>query len=103
MIQAAPIPAHHLALRGVSLAYAGALPCRNILDGVDFTVPRGAFVVLCGPSGAGKSTLLRLFCRLDEPLRGQVLLCGQGVKTLPAGAAARPPVAFHCRLRIVVH
>ena len=29
------------------------------LDGVSFSIPAGAFAVLCGPSGCGKSTLLR--------------------------------------------
>ncbi|MDR2156665.1 MAG: ATP-binding cassette domain-containing protein [Clostridiales Family XIII bacterium] len=29
------------------------------LDGIDLSVEKGAFVVLCGPSGCGKTTLLR--------------------------------------------
>ncbi|MDR1735145.1 MAG: ATP-binding cassette domain-containing protein [Oscillospiraceae bacterium] len=29
------------------------------LDGINLTVPTGAFAVLCGPSGCGKTTLLR--------------------------------------------
>jgi len=102
MPQAAPSPAAHLALHSVSFAYAGALPCRNILDGVDLAVPRGAFVVLCGPSGAGKSTLLRLFCRLEEPQAGQVLLCGQGVETLPP-ARLRRRVSYLQQTPTVVH
>jgi putative ABC transport system ATP-binding protein len=77
-------PAQHLALRGVFFAYAQAEPSRTILDHADLDVPRGAFVLLTGPSGAGKSTLLRLFCRLEEPQAGQVLLGGIGVETLPA-------------------
>ena len=30
------------------------------LDGLDLTVKKGEFLVICGPSGCGKSTLLRL-------------------------------------------
>lgn len=75
-------PAQHLALRGVVFSHAGA--ARAILSNADLDVPRGAFVLLTGPSGAGKSTLLRLFCRLEEPQAGQVLLDGLGVDALPA-------------------
>lgn len=32
----------------------------NALDGVDFEINKGEFVVILGPSGAGKSTLLNL-------------------------------------------
>lgn len=81
----------HLALRDVCFAYppapaaTGGSPqsSRSILHNAGLDVPRGAFVLLTGPSGAGKSTLLRLFCRLEEPQAGQVLLDGQGVNSLP--------------------
>lgn len=80
-------PAHHLALRGVDFSYADSSsppsPSRRILRSAHMSVPRGAFVLLTGPSGAGKSTLLRLFCRLEEPQAGQVLIDGLGVTALP--------------------
>jgi len=76
----------HLALAGVSFAHPGGRP---ILDGADVSVPRGSFVLLTGPSGAGKSTLLRLFCRLEEPQAGQVLLDGQPVSGLPPAQLRR--------------
>jgi len=80
-------PARHLALRGVSFSYAGT--SRAILDNADLDVPRGAFVLLTGPSGAGKSTLLRLFCRLEEPQAGQVLLGDQPMDALPPARLRR--------------
>jgi putative ABC transport system ATP-binding protein len=83
-------PEPHLALRGVRFAYppapcspSGQTPGRLILDSADLDVPHGAFALLSGPSGAGKSTLLRLFCRLEEPQEGAVLLRGQTVNGLP--------------------
>ncbi|MBU1040073.1 MAG: ATP-binding cassette domain-containing protein [Proteobacteria bacterium] len=83
----------HLALVSVSFAHAGNPACpgpgRAILDGASLQVPRGAFVLLTGPSGAGKSTLLRLFCRLEEPQTGQVLLDGQPVSALPPAQLRR--------------
>ena len=83
----------HLALARVSFAHPGttgaAAAGRAILDQADLQVPRGAFVLLTGPSGAGKSTLLRLFCRLEEPQTGQVLLDGQDVAALPPARLRR--------------
>ncbi len=89
----------HLALEQVRFAHpcppggenSGAPRC--ILDGADLALERGDFAVLRGPSGAGKSTLLRLFCRLEEPSEGRVLLSGQSVAELPP-ALLRRRVAY---------
>jgi putative ABC transport system ATP-binding protein len=43
------------------------------LDGVDFTLRSGEFLVLLGVSGSGKSTLLNILGGLDTPTDGQVL------------------------------
>ncbi|NHN34163.1 phosphonate ABC transporter ATP-binding protein [Paenibacillus sp. S3N08] len=43
------------------------------LQGVDFKVDRGEFVVVIGSSGAGKSTLLRCINRLVQPSEGSVM------------------------------
>jgi NitT/TauT family transport system ATP-binding protein len=40
------------------------------LQGVEFRLARGDFLVLLGPSGCGKSTLLRLIAGLDQPQGG---------------------------------
>jgi len=72
-----------MALRAVRFAYRRpGEPPKVVLADADMAVPRGAFVLLTGPSGAGKSTLLRLFCRLEEPDAGTVLLSGQPVDEL---------------------
>ncbi len=42
------------------------------LDGVDFDLRRGEFLVLLGPSGSGKSTLLNILGGLDVPSEGRV-------------------------------
>ncbi|MEZ4518482.1 MAG: ABC transporter ATP-binding protein [Chloroflexota bacterium] len=46
----------------------------EVLAGVSFTVPAGAFVALVGSSGVGKSTLLRVIGGLLPPTSGVVLL-----------------------------
>jgi len=42
------------------------------LDGVDFDLRSGEFLVLLGPSGSGKSTLLNILGGLDVPTSGRV-------------------------------
>ncbi|GAB4339664.1 MAG: sn-glycerol-3-phosphate ABC transporter ATP-binding protein UgpC [Calditrichia bacterium] len=41
------------------------------------------FVVLVGPSGCGKSTLLRMIAGLEEISRGEILIDGQVVNSIP--------------------
>ena len=44
----------------------------NALDGVNFTINKGEFVVILGPSGAGKSTLLNLLGGMDKVTSGKI-------------------------------
>lgn len=52
------------------------------LDGVDFTLDEGKFVVILGPSGAGKSTLLNMLGGLDSPTSGKILVNGKDISML---------------------
>lgn len=55
------------------------------LSGLNFTVERGSFTVLCGQSGSGKTTLLRLLKRELAPhgtLDGEVLYCNEPLADL---------------------
>ena len=56
------------------------------LDGITFSAPPGAFVVLLGPSGCGKSTTLRLIAGLDTPTAGTIRIGGRDVTHLPPAA-----------------
>jgi ABC-type multidrug transport system ATPase subunit len=47
-----------------------------VLDGVSFTVPRGAAVWVTGGNGAGKTTLMRILSGLIRPDSGEVSLDG---------------------------
>jgi ABC-2 type transport system ATP-binding protein len=51
---------------------------RNVLavDGIDFTVQRGAVVGLLGGNGAGKTTTIAMILGLIEPTRGTVTVLG---------------------------
>ena len=43
------------------------------VDGISFSIARGAFIAVTGPSGSGKSTLLHLMGGLDRPTEGSVI------------------------------
>lgn len=53
---------------------------REILKGVDFSVPAGQTVAVVGHSGAGKSTLARLLFRFYEVNEGGIFIDGQNVR-----------------------
>ncbi|WP_439835082.1 glycine betaine/L-proline ABC transporter ATP-binding protein ProV [Aeromonas enteropelogenes] len=52
------------------------------VQGVDLVIHEGEIFVVMGLSGSGKSTLVRLFNRLIEPTRGQVLIDGEDIATI---------------------
>ena len=54
----------------------------NALDGVDFSINKGEFVVILGPSGAGKSTLLNLLGGMDKATSGEVIVDGKEITKL---------------------
>lgn len=49
------------------------------VDGINFSVDKGEFVVIVGPSGAGKTTVLNILGGMDTVTRGQVLVDGKDV------------------------
>ena len=65
--------------RGVSRIYGEV----RAVDDVSFTVEPGEFFAMLGPSGSGKTTCLRLVAGFDTPDRGQVLLDGADVSSVP--------------------
>ncbi len=46
----------------------------HVIDGVDFTIDDGEFVVFVGPSGCGKSTLLRMVAGLEDISDGDLYI-----------------------------
>ncbi|MBE6839455.1 MAG: ABC transporter ATP-binding protein [Ruminococcus sp.] len=46
------------------------------VNGIDFTIDEGEFVVILGPSGAGKSTVLNLLGGMDFATSGQIFVNG---------------------------
>lgn len=58
------------------------------LDGVDFDIGRGEFVLLVGSSGSGKSTLLNQIGLLDKPTTGTISIDGTDTTGLNDGQAS---------------
>ena len=74
--------AGHVELRGVCKQFVEGQAIRQVLDGVDLTVPRGECVALRGRSGSGKSTLLNIISGIDSPDSGQVMIAGRDIATM---------------------
>lgn len=56
-----------------------AFGVRKALDGVDFTLPRGAFLSVFGPNGAGKTTLIKVLTTLLNATSGTARILGMDV------------------------
>ncbi|WP_323945183.1 glycine betaine/L-proline ABC transporter ATP-binding protein ProV [Aeromonas hydrophila] len=52
------------------------------VQNVNLAIDEGEIFVVMGLSGSGKSTLVRLFNRLIEPTRGQVLIDGEDIAAI---------------------
>lgn len=68
--------------KDVSRVYTSGEHELKALDGVNFTLNEGNFVVILGPSGAGKSTLLNMLGGLDSPTSGTIVVNGKDISTL---------------------
>jgi cell division transport system ATP-binding protein len=56
------------------------------LQDVSFRVEAGEMLFVTGHSGAGKSTLLKLIAAIERPSAGSVLINGQNITSMKAGA-----------------
>jgi ATP-binding cassette, subfamily B, heavy metal transporter len=57
----------------------GYEPAREILTGLDITIPAGTSCAIVGPSGAGKSTIARLLYRFYDPTAGRITIDDQDI------------------------
>lgn len=57
---------------------------RMLVDGITLSIDAGTLTIIVGPNGAGKSTLLRMLCGEVAPSQGEVLICGESVRAIPA-------------------
>ena len=64
------------------------------LDGVSFTVRKGAVHALCGENGAGKSTLMKILAGAHQPDAGTIELRGQECRFEGPRAALKAGIAM---------
>ncbi|MEO5347279.1 MAG: ABC transporter ATP-binding protein [Magnetococcus sp. YQC-9] len=69
-------------------------PPRMALDGLDLSIPRGAFFVLTGPNGSGKSTLFKILCGLALPSSGTISIHGCDLIASPVDGRRDMGVVF---------
>ncbi len=60
-----------------------------ILDQLHVSIPQGQITTIIGANGCGKSTLLKALTRLLPVSKGQVILDGQDIATLPSKTVAK--------------
>ena len=81
-----------LELKQVSFDVSGQE--KEIIRGIDLTIPDNKLVVVTGPNGGGKSTLARLIAGIEMPTGGQILLDGEDITGLSVTERARRGIGF---------
>ncbi len=79
-----------LEARGLDTYYGQS----HVLRGISLAIAGGETIGLMGRNGMGKTTLVRTLVGLVRPRRGQVLLDGENITTVPTHAIARRGVAY---------
>ena len=80
------IPADNsIVLKNVKFSYHKGLEGeekKEVLHGIDMTLPQGSYTAFVGPSGSGKSTIARLIASLWDVDSGSIEIGGVNIKNL---------------------
>jgi ABC-type multidrug transport system fused ATPase/permease subunit len=66
------IPRDEIRFEEVGFKYPGS--DRDVLRGLDLSIPAGRSVAIVGPNGVGKTTLVKVLAGLYEPTEGRILV-----------------------------
>ena len=69
----------YIEFKNVTKTYKMGEVAIHALNGVNFSVNKGEFVVVAGASGAGKSTILNILGGMDEATSGKVIVDGNEI------------------------
>lgn len=86
-----------ISLTNVVRSYQVGATTVNAVNGLDFTIEAGEFVVILGPSGSGKSTLLNLLGGMDKASSGRIVIDQNNIAdytTAQLGEYRRKDVGF---------
>lgn len=72
-------------LHNITLGYGS----RTLIEGVETRFERGSMIALLGRNGTGKSTLLRAIARLQEVMKGVIMVEGKPLAELSQAELAR--------------
>lgn len=70
---------HFVELKNVRKIYHMGEVTIPAVDGIDFAIEKGEFVVIVGPSGAGKTTVLNILGGMDTCTEGEVWVDGRDI------------------------
>ena len=68
-------------VKGLTIGWGDTI----VQDDLSFEVKRGEIFGILGGSGSGKSTLLRFLIGLEQPIKGEIDIAGQGPPDLETG------------------
>ncbi len=77
------LPAAAVQIAGVQKVFDTNRGRHEALTSIDLEINDGEFLTILGPSGCGKTTLLRILAGFEHPTRGDVLLDGKQITTMP--------------------
>ena len=80
-----------LELKNLSFAVEGE---KEILSGIDLTIPENKFIVITGPNGGGKSTLAKIIAGVMSPTSGSIELDGEDITGWSVTERARHGIAY---------
>ncbi len=72
---------HYIEIKDLKKTYHMGEVDIHAVNGVDFYVNKGEFVVIVGSSGAGKTTILNILGGMDSATSGQMFVDGEDIAT----------------------
>ena len=83
-----------LEMKNVSFGVLADGGDKEIVRGVNLTIPDGKLIVITGPNGGGKSTLAKLIAGIEVPTDGKILLDGEDITGMSVTERARHGIGF---------